>query len=82
LRATSKQLRVPHLAKVIEFERSAAATLVHGKSRIVRFDFEPRPCCAPLPRDACRTDYEIEITPDAAATAVSAEADQTAVPFH
>jgi hypothetical protein len=36
-------LRVPHLAKLLEFERAATATLTDGKARVVPFDFEPLP---------------------------------------
>jgi hypothetical protein len=83
-------LRVPHLAKVIEFERAAAATLVDGKARVVHFEFEPLPLLRALadgrlPDEPSRPgDYEIEITPDDPGSAISFDPDavQLGVPFH
>jgi uncharacterized protein (UPF0276 family) len=83
-------LRIPHLAELIEFERSAAATLVDGKPRIVHFDVEPLPLLRALaggrlPDEAGRQgNYEIEITPDDPASAIGLdpEAVQLKTPFH
>lgn len=83
-------LQVPHLAKLIEFERSATATLVDGRPRIVQFDFEPLPLLRALaegrlPDEPGRPgNYEIEITPDDAGGAVHPDPDAVgpAIPFH
>jgi len=83
-------LEVPHLAKLIEFERAATATLIDGKARVVQFDFEPLPLLRALaegrlPDETGRPGhYEIELTPDdlAGATALDREAVQHAFPFH
>jgi len=37
------KLKVPHLAKVLEFERATALTNTDGVARVVQFDFEPMP---------------------------------------
>jgi uncharacterized protein len=63
-------LQVPQLAKIIEFERAAAATAADGGARVVHFDFEPLPLLRALtegrlPDEPGRSgNYEIEITPD------------------
>jgi hypothetical protein len=36
-------LRVPHLPQLLAFERAVTMTLTDGKTRVVRFDFEPIP---------------------------------------
>jgi uncharacterized protein len=66
-------LRVPHVAKVLEFERAAAATLCDGRTRIVDFAFEPLPLLRALaegrlpegPGQPGR--FEVELTPDSLA---------------
>ena len=83
-------LKVPQLAKILEFERSVTATLSDGKTRIVQFDFEPIPLLRALaegrlPDEPARPgSYEIELTPDgpAAATGIDIEAIQQAFPYH
>jgi uncharacterized protein (UPF0276 family) len=83
-------LQVPHLAKIVEFERSSAATLVDGKARIVRFDFEPLPLLRALadgrlPDEPGRPgNYEIEITSDNPGGAMGPDPDagQLAARFH
>ncbi len=83
-------LRVPQLAKVLEFERAATATLVDGTPRVIQFDFEPLPLLRALadgrlPGEPGRPgNYEIEITPNdpASAGGLDAEAVQQAFPFH
>ena len=39
----AQHLDIPYLAKVLEFERANAASLVDGKRRAVHFDFDPVP---------------------------------------
>jgi hypothetical protein len=63
-------LRVPHLGRLLEFERAAIATLTDGEARVVQFDFEPVPVLRALaegrlPDETGRPgNYEIELTPD------------------
>jgi hypothetical protein len=63
-------LKVPHLAKVLEFEQAALATLVDDAPRVVQFDFEPLPLLRALaegrlPDQPGRAGkFEIELTPD------------------
>lgn len=39
----SLDLRIPHFAKVLEYERAAADSLINNEERVVRFDFDPLP---------------------------------------
>lgn len=63
-------LKVPQLARVLEFERATMATLHDGQPRVVTFDIDPLPMLralaeghlADIPGQPGR--YEIEITPD------------------
>jgi uncharacterized protein len=65
---------VPQLAEVLEFELSVLETLVDGKSRLVRFGFDPLPMLLALGDGNLPTEpgrfgsFEIEITPDTART--------------
>lgn len=83
-------LKVPHLAKLIEFERAGTATLTDGQARVVQFEFEPLPLLRALAegrlpdepgRPGC---FEIELTPDdpGAAIGLDLKAVQQAFPFH
>ena len=83
-------LRVPHLAKILEFEEAVIATNIDGSIRIVHFDFEPLPLLRAisegrLPQDAPQEGvFEIELTPDSPASGVGpdSEAATQAFPFH
>lgn len=83
-------LRVPHLAKVLEFEQAVAATLADDRVRIVHFDFEPIPLLRALaegrlPDEPLEPgDFEIELTPDgpAGVAGLDVEEVQEAFPFH
>ncbi len=44
----AQRLDIPYLEKVLAFERANAASLVDGKRRTVRFDFDPVPVFAAL----------------------------------
>jgi hypothetical protein len=61
-------LRVPHLAKILEFERAVLATNIDGQTRIVEFDFEPLPLLRAIAEGRLPTEppqkgaFEIEIT--------------------
>jgi hypothetical protein len=83
-------LKVPHLAKLIEFERAATTTITDGQARVVQFDFEPLPLLRALAegrlpdepgRPGC---YEIELTPDDAGSlaGLDLKAVQQTFPFH
>ena len=73
----AKNLRIPQLAKVMEFEKAAMDTQLDGQARVVRFTADPFPMLRALaegrlpdliPREG---DFEIEITPDAPVTLAS-----------
>ena len=63
-------LKLPSLAKVLEFERAVMHTLGDDKARLVAFDFNPFPLLESLAekklpeREAELGNYEIEITPE------------------
>jgi uncharacterized protein (UPF0276 family) len=63
---------VPQLAEVLEFELAVLETLVDGKTRLVRFGFDPLPMLlalgeGKLPDEPGRVGrFEFEITPDSA----------------
>jgi hypothetical protein len=69
----SLDLRVPHLSRVLAFERALLATAMDDQSRIVHFDFDPVPLLRALaegrlPEIAGQPgSFEIEVTPDSAA---------------
>jgi hypothetical protein len=83
-------LKVPHLGKLIEFERAGTATLTDGQTRVVQFEFEPLPLLRALaegrlPEEPGRPGcYEIELTPDDPATVSGLDraAVQQTFPFH
>lgn len=62
-------LRIPSLAKILEFEKSVLQTLMDDETRVVKFDFNPFPILQSLSEgklpdsDAQMGDYEIEVTP-------------------
>ena len=63
---------VPQLAEVLEFELAVLETLLDGRTRLVRFEFDPLPMLLALgegrlPEEPGRSGlFEIEITPDSA----------------
>jgi uncharacterized protein len=65
-------VNVPQLAEVLEFEVAVLETLVDGRARLVRFEFDPLPMLLALgdgrlPDEPGRAGrFEIEITPDTA----------------
>jgi hypothetical protein len=81
-------LKVPHLAKLLDFERAAISTLIDGQARVIQFDFEPLPLLRALAEGRLPTEpgqpgeYEIEITPDGLASTAGLEGIQQSVPFH
>jgi hypothetical protein len=84
-------LRVPHLAKIAEFEEAVTATNIDGSTRIVHFDFEPLPflraiAAGRLPEAPPQPgDFEIELTPDDPDGGLGRpdlEAVRQVVPFH
>jgi uncharacterized protein len=83
-------LRVPHLAKVLEFEQAVAATLADDQVRIVHFDFEPIPLLRALAEGRLPNapsepgNFEIELTADGPARVggLDFEEVQQAFPFH
>jgi uncharacterized protein len=86
----SLDLRIPRLAKVLEFERAATASLVDGEARIVRFEFEPLPLLRALAEGRLPVEierqgvYEIEITGEgpAGSAGLDLESVRQAFPFH
>ncbi len=82
-------LGVPHLAKILEFERAVAATLADDQTRIVSFDFEPLPLLRALGEGRLPDgppepgSFEIELTGDGpSAAGVDYEQLEEAFPFH
>ncbi|MGA7305454.1 MAG: DUF692 family multinuclear iron-containing protein [Rhodothermales bacterium] len=83
-------LRVPQLAKVLEFELAVLETMVDETARVVTFDFDPLPLLRALaegrlpdaPGSVGR--FEIEVTPDGpvAASGLDLDAVQQAFPYH
>ena len=65
-------VKVPQLAEVMEFEVAVLETLLDGRARLVRFEFDPLPMLLALgdgrlPDELGRSGlFEIEITPDTA----------------
>lgn len=86
----SLTLPVPHLAKILEFERAAIDSLMHDTTRVVRFDFDPVPLLRALaeghlPEMAGQGgQFEITITSAApsAASGIDLASLQAAYPFH
>jgi uncharacterized protein len=81
-------LKVPHLANLLDFERAATATLTDGEARVVQFDFEPLPLLRALAEGRLPTElgqpgeYEIEVTPDGLVNTAGLDGVQQSVPFH
>jgi uncharacterized protein len=83
-------LKVPQLAKLLEFERAVLATLTDGQSRIVTFDLDPLPLLRALaeghlPEIPAQSGlFEIELTTDGpvSITGLNQEAVRQVFPFH
>ena len=83
-------LKVPQLAKILEFERAVLATLTDGQPRVVAFDLDPLPLLRALaeghlPEVPSQSGpFEIEVTPDGpiGASGVDPEAIRQIFPFH
>ncbi len=83
-------LKVPQLAKILEFERAVLATLTDEKPRVVTFDIDPLPMLRALteghlpdlPSQSGR--FEIEVTPDGpnGSSSISKEGIRQIFPFH
>ena len=64
------QLKVPHLAKILEFEQAVIATLIDGRTRMVSFKYDPIILLQALAKGELPSDfsqegvYEIELTAD------------------
>lgn len=83
-------LKVPQLAKILEFERAVLATLMDEQTRVVTFEIDPLPMLRSLAEGRLTEipgqpgNFEIEITPDGpvSATGFGRETFQQAFPFH
>jgi uncharacterized protein (UPF0276 family) len=83
-------LKVPHLAKILEFEQAALATLTDDVTRIVKFDFEPLPLLRALAEGRLPDlvgevgAYEIELTADGATDVANLGVERLpdTIPFH
>jgi uncharacterized protein (UPF0276 family) len=86
----AKNLRLPQLAKVIEFEKAAMDTLLDGEPRVVRFSSDPFPLLRALAEGRLpdmipqEGDFEIELKPEGAVTVSGIDLEQVrgAFPFH
>jgi hypothetical protein len=82
-------LKVPQLAKILEFECAVLATLTDGQPRVVSFVIDPLPMLRALAEGHLPEvvgqpgDFEIEVTPDGLdATGLDQEAVRQVFPFH
>jgi len=83
-------LNVPQVLKVLEFERNVLRTLLDGKPRVTRFDFDPLPLfralgAGCLPDQPGRPgDFEIEVTEEGpvSVTGLDIAEVRQAIPFH
>jgi uncharacterized protein len=83
-------LRVPHLAKILEFEQAVLATNIDGEVRIVNFDFEPLPLLRAISEGRLPTEppqagvFEVEITPEGLGSEMGSDAEALSQPasFH
>ena len=70
----AKNLRLPQLAKIVEFEKAAMDTLVDGQPRVVRFSADPFPMLRALAEGRLpdgipqEGNFEIELTPEGLAS--------------
>ena len=83
-------LKVPQLAKVLEFERAVVATLTDGQPRVVAFDSDPLPLLRALAEGRLADissqpgRFEIEVIPDGSmgGTGLDQEVMRQVFPFH
>ena len=83
-------LRVPQLAKVLEFERAVLATLMDDQPRIIAFEFDPLPLLRGLAEGRLTEEtgqfgrFEIEVTGGGLlnASGLGMESIQQVVPYH
>jgi uncharacterized protein (UPF0276 family) len=86
----AKNLRLPQLDKVLEFEKAAMDTLLDGNPRVVRFSSDPFPLLRALSEGRLPEgipqagDYEIELKPEGPVTVTGIDLEQVrgAFPFH
>ena len=86
----AKNLRIPQLFKLLEFEQATVATLSDGQARIVRFDIDPLPMLRALAEGHLIEnpgepgEYEIEVTPDGPIRVAGLDPDTVSqtFPFH
>jgi len=86
----AKNLRIPQLFKLLEFEQATIATLTDGQARIVHFDLDPLPMLRALAEGHLIEnpgepgDYEIEVTADGPirVTGIDPDAVSQTFPFH
>jgi uncharacterized protein len=86
----AKNLRLPQLAKVLEFEKAAMDTLLDGRSRVVRFSSDPFPLLRSLAEGRLpdvipqEGNYEIELKPEGpvSVTGIDLEQVRGVFPFH
>jgi uncharacterized protein (UPF0276 family) len=85
-----KNLRLPQLAKVMEFEKAAMDTILDGKPHVVRFSADPFPMLRALAQGRLpdvipqEGDYEIELTPEGPVKVTGVDFEQAlgTYPFH
>jgi hypothetical protein len=86
----SIDLKLPHLGKVLEFERAVLATLMDDQPRVVTFQFDPLPLLRALaegrlPDITGRVgQFEIEVTADnlTNVAGLSTDSIQQMIPYH
>lgn len=86
----ARNLRLPQLAKIVEFEKAAMDTLIDGQPRVVRFTADPFPMLRALSEGRLpdvipqEGDYEIELKPDGPVTVTGIDLDYVrgTFPFH
>jgi uncharacterized protein (UPF0276 family) len=83
-------VRMPHLAKVLQFERAVLATLLDDKPRVIAFEFDPLPLFRGLAEGRLTEEtgrlgrFEIEVTGSGLLNApgLGMESIQQVVPYH
>ena len=86
----AKNLRLPQLAKVLEFEKAAMDTVLDGESRVVKFSSDPFPLLRALAEGRLPDgipqvgEYEIELKPEGpiTVTGIDLERVRGVFPFH
>jgi uncharacterized protein len=86
----AKNLGLPRLAKLLEFEKAAMDTLLDGQPRVVRFSSDPFPLLRALAEGRLpdvipqEGEYEIELKPEGPVTVTGIDLEQVrgAFPFH